>query len=283
MNTASRMESTGERGRIQISSATAELLRAADKGDWFEPRAEKVMVKGKGEFQTYWLHTTGNGPGTLSIGGMSIPDSNSFDSDEEDLVYFQRNSKHDRLIKWNAELLCKYLKLVVARRKAGRESAAANWNTLSLPLSTVGNTVRDHVSDVIQFPEYQPTGASEDQELEDLDSKISDQVHVFVQRIAAMYNDHPFHNFEHASHMTMSVSKCLSRLVSPDVGTRNKTSECDLHDNTFGLSSDPMMQFAMVFSSIIHDVDHAGVVSLSVAFLFLLHGKLRFSQPHLVF
>lgn len=268
MNTASRMESTGERGRIQISGVTAELLRAADKGDWFEPRAEKVMVKGKGELQTYWLFTVGSGPGTLSIGGMSIPDTNSIDSDEEDLVYYHRTNKHDRLIKWNAELLCKYLKLVVARRKAGGGSATARSASLSLPLSTVGNTVRDYVSAVIPFPEYQSTEASEDPGSDDLDSKVSEQVHVFVQRIAAMYNDHAFHNFEHASHMTMSVSRFLSRLVSPNVGTRDKTSESDLHENTCGLSSDPMMQFAMVFSAVIHDVDHAGVVRLPVAYCF---------------
>ena len=264
------MESTGERGRIQISGETAELLRAADKGDWFEPRAGKVTVKGKGELQTYWLHTMGSGPGTMSIGGISVADTNtnSIDSDEEDLVYYHRASKHDRLIKWNAELLCKYLKLVVARRKAAGESATARSASLSLPLSTVGNTVRDHVSAVIPFPEYQSTEASEDPGSDDLDSKVSEQVHVFVQRIAAMYNDHAFHNFEHASHMTMSVSRFLSRLVSPNVGTRGKTSESDLHENTCGLSSNPMMQFAMVFSAIIHDVDHAGVVRLSVAYCF---------------
>jgi hypothetical protein len=31
-----------------------------------------------------------------------------------------------------------------------------------------------------------------------------------------MYRDNPFHNFEHASHVTMSVVKLLSRIVAPD-------------------------------------------------------------------
>jgi class 3 adenylate cyclase len=51
MNTASRMESHGEPGRIQISEATNTLIR-----DTFAttPR-EPVEVKGKGTLNTYWL------------------------------------------------------------------------------------------------------------------------------------------------------------------------------------------------------------------------------------
>jgi len=32
-----------------------------------------------------------------------------------------------------------------------------------------------------------------------------------------------------------------------------------LHDHTYGITSDPLTQFACVFSALIHDVDHAGV------------------------
>ena len=45
MNTASRMESNGVPGRIQISEATASLLRNAGKESWFCPRDEKIVVK----------------------------------------------------------------------------------------------------------------------------------------------------------------------------------------------------------------------------------------------
>jgi guanylate cyclase len=51
VNTASRMESHGEAGRIHISSATYELI----KGDFHcDPRGA-VQVKGKGEMQTWYL------------------------------------------------------------------------------------------------------------------------------------------------------------------------------------------------------------------------------------
>ena len=56
MNTASRMESNGVRDRIQISQETADLLVAAGKEDWFAPREDKVMAKGKGKFLS---HTSG--------------------------------------------------------------------------------------------------------------------------------------------------------------------------------------------------------------------------------
>jgi class 3 adenylate cyclase len=55
MNTASRMESTGLRDKIQVSQDTADLLVAAGKSKWIEAREEKVVAKGKGEMQTYWV------------------------------------------------------------------------------------------------------------------------------------------------------------------------------------------------------------------------------------
>jgi hypothetical protein len=58
----------------------------------------------------------------------------------------------------------------------------------------------------------------------------------------------------------MSVTKLLSRIVSPSKGfdvSKGLTSL--LHDHTYGITSDPLTQFACVFSALIHDVDHAGV------------------------
>ncbi|XP_055371679.1 soluble guanylate cyclase 89Db-like [Condylostylus longicornis] len=52
VNTASRMESSGEAFKIQISSATAAKLQ--DRGYKLESRGF-VKVKGKGEMETFWL------------------------------------------------------------------------------------------------------------------------------------------------------------------------------------------------------------------------------------
>jgi len=56
----------------------------------------------------------------------------------------------------------------------------------------------------------------------------------------------------------MSVTKLLSRIVTPDTVLADNEREdheiiSDLHDHTYGITSDPLTQFAVVFSALIHD------------------------------
>lgn len=55
MNMASRMESNGLPGRIHISQETADELIAKGKSSWVTPREDKIVAKGKGELQTFWV------------------------------------------------------------------------------------------------------------------------------------------------------------------------------------------------------------------------------------
>lgn len=69
---------------------------------------------------------------------------------------------------------------------------------------------------------------------------------------------------EHASHVTMSVVKMMGRIVAPkNLGKKRRGSselEMDeLDNNSFGITSDPLTQFACAFSALIHDVDHQGI------------------------
>lgn len=60
----------------------------------------------------------------------------------------------------------------------------------------------------------------------------------------------------------MSVTKLLSRIVAPDLQKVSESSDgvaSTLHDHTYGITSDPLTQFACVFAALIHDVDHTGV------------------------
>lgn len=75
-----------------------------------------------------------------------------------------------------------------------------------------------------------------------------------------------FHNFEHASHVVMSVTKLLARIVAPDRVIDEELGESfhgnlasTLHDHTYGITSDPLTQLACFFASLIHDVDHSGL------------------------
>lgn len=51
MNTASRMESTGQAGKIQVSAVTADLISKAGKHYWLTQRDGTVSAKGKGEME----------------------------------------------------------------------------------------------------------------------------------------------------------------------------------------------------------------------------------------
>jgi class 3 adenylate cyclase len=55
VNTASRMESSGEKGRIQLSQETASELISRGKEHLLIPRVDRINPKGKGELRTYWL------------------------------------------------------------------------------------------------------------------------------------------------------------------------------------------------------------------------------------
>jgi 3'5'-cyclic nucleotide phosphodiesterase len=81
----------------------------------------------------------------------------------------------------------------------------------------------------------------------------------------------------------MSVIKLLSRIVAPSIvmGDLERTDlsvehdqvgnqhahhmiASSLHDHTYGITSDPLTQFAVVFSALIHDVDHQGVPNITL-------------------
>jgi Adenylate and Guanylate cyclase catalytic domain len=55
IDAASRMESTGERGKIQISESTAALLREQGKEYWLQPRTDAVKVSWVDDVLMCWL------------------------------------------------------------------------------------------------------------------------------------------------------------------------------------------------------------------------------------
>jgi hypothetical protein len=57
VNTAARLESSGEGNKIHISELTATLIKQAGQGDWIQEREDLVHLKGKGTMKTYWLST----------------------------------------------------------------------------------------------------------------------------------------------------------------------------------------------------------------------------------
>ncbi|CAB9510830.1 Receptor-type guanylate cyclase gcy [Seminavis robusta] len=283
VNTAARMESTGQPSKIQLSKETADLLLAAGKSNWMREREEKVRAKGKGELQTYWLEVRHEGAASVTSGSsnsdfideeLKMPQPAAKPMKDSGPTARPLDAKAKRLVDWNCDQMIRLLKLIVARRNAqARRSsqiqASTNEEFLNANLRKVG-TVLEEVREIITLPKFDPKvyRNHDDPDSVQLNEDVLQQLHDYVSTIATLYRDNPFHNFEHASHVTMSVSKLLSRIVSPQDINRNHNENSEqkiedyaweVHKSTYGITSDPLTQFAVVFSALIHDVDHTGV------------------------
>lgn len=275
VNTAARMESTGLRNKIHISQETADLLQEAGKGHWVQERTDVVVAKGKGALQTYWLNpdeeekTEAASAGATAAGKAEAQDDSKTPANAPPATLApapakqQTNKKNQRLIDWNCELLLQNLRKIVARRQSeggvrgsvtsGRMGAV---ELLEQRMCNPGNALSE-VKEIIHLPEG-VDGKAVDPKTIDLGEEVAAQMRDYVSILASLYRDNSFHCFEHASHVTMSVSKLLSRIVAPDV---DGVGDMDtvIHDFSYGITSDPLTHFAVVLSALIHDVDHRGV------------------------
>jgi uncharacterized membrane protein YeaQ/YmgE (transglycosylase-associated protein family) len=127
-------------------------------------------------------------------------------NDESEDHVLALGDKTKRLIEWNVDLLMGLLRSVVARRVAKGESRSGT-NSYILE-GRLGATVLDEVLEVITLPKFDAK-AFTDVNLDsiDLGPAVEDAVRNYVTTVALLYRENPFHNFEHASHVAMSVSK----------------------------------------------------------------------------
>eukprot|EP00538_Stauroneis_constricta_P006140 CAMPEP_0119570654 /NCGR_PEP_ID=MMETSP1352-20130426/43720_1 /TAXON_ID=265584 /ORGANISM="Stauroneis constricta, Strain CCMP1120" /LENGTH=1723 /DNA_ID=CAMNT_0007620323 /DNA_START=525 /DNA_END=5699 /DNA_ORIENTATION=+ len=205
------------------------------------------------------------------------------------LPSWSRNAKQQRLIDWLVKLLETQLKEVIYQRqqvynhqKAGSSNNGKNQNgnnskddqqLLKDPDSCYPkrDMVLDEVVEAFVMPKQQHSkhiNTTAAQSIE-LDDDVKTQLREYVAAISDRYRFNSFHSFEHASHVTMASVKLLKRIVAPDdemgssggkynaIDGTNQSSR--LHDHTYGIASDALAQFAVVFGALIHDVDHTGV------------------------
>jgi len=228
VNTAARMESSGEGNRIHLSDLTARFIQEAGHDRWVERRESVVKLKGKGTLQTFWL-VNAKRQQSEDRGKCSKPRSfarrapGSTKSLQE-----ARDSRKQRLISFNAKSLLRVIKLIAARRdRTERPTTGPQWKAQ-------GTNPLEEVVAVIELPKKSKIGPRQDPATIDIDPDIECLVHEYVSFLADMYADNPFHNFEHASHVTMSVTKLLSRIVSPsDMDfIDDAEASAQLHDHT---------------------------------------------------
>lgn len=176
------------------------------------------------------------------------------------ITKFRRNtsSSTQRLIEWNCALLMRLLQQVVTKRLSstgGKPKEFFCGDLKGIVALRDHDSERDLVSEVaelIPMPNFEPdaTNGMETQAM--LSLEVENQLHSYVAGIASMYRDNPFHNYEHACHVQMSMSKLLERVVNPDNIDYESSSEqaaSHAHNYTYGITSDPLTQFAVVFVS----------------------------------
>jgi hypothetical protein len=205
VNTASRMESTGRPGMIQVSKETADLLMLAGKEHWLTPRKEGVVAKGKGKLATFWLHRRPS-----AIVGPTAEDFYSCDIEDEywkeleisvRQAHFSGESnppitKKARLIQWTGGILMRYLRAMQARANA--DAGGIDWDLVDASdvRSPGSKMVFDEVQEIITLPkEGRPSHLNDPSA--GLVPEVEIQLIEFLDTVASNYNDNPFHCFEH--------------------------------------------------------------------------------------
>jgi hypothetical protein len=173
--------------------------------------------------------------------GRKLMETNNFLSASiEDLLgKTERSNRLEGLVNLNAAMLEQLLKDVVAGHRQEKSFCRADEGNVKNSVDEI-----QMVTAMGQVDRYVMERAS-DVDFE-LPEDVRSELHEYVVKIAAGYKVNDFHNFEHASHVAMLSDLLLGRIE----GTEG---------SGFGITSDPLARFAVVFSALVHDVGHTGV------------------------
>ena len=221
------------------------------KAEWISPRREKVQAKGKGEMQTYWVEPGGGG--TPSRSGSSSAFSATDDEADAKSIEFdifpsagepKKTATQERLVEWNTTIFEDLIKRLVAHRKSTGTHSEHNEKIYWTQLDD-GKRVRDEVAQSIPLPSFQKVEKSCRPGSVDIDKIVRDELRALISAVAERYRSNPFHNFDHATHVTMSTKKLLQRIV-----TKSKTlSQQELYIHSFGVASDPLGEYLRSFGT----------------------------------
>lgn len=239
---------------------------------WLTQRSELVEAKGKGKMQTFWVRPTRRSSGD----GSSAEDSGYSETALE--VEFDDTPLHlpgklNRYVAWNFEVFEKLLRVVVTNRRKSMNTTFSGVQFMETPLQ--------EVTEMIELPTFD-AGRILPREVPELEENISTQLREFISVISRTYRPNPFHNFEHASHVLVrhlwakscSLVRHVSYLILPQMATQKLLlrvvdtqgkSASQAHDSTYGITSDPVIQLAVLFAALVHDCDHPGVPNAQFA------------------
>lgn len=178
--------------------------------------------------------------------------------------------KKEVLIQQNFAVLDRLLmKLILSRTTRSKKSnrAMSNMNTVKENSEAKRQKYETNSVIVTNNDKY-------NQEQKVMHAKA--QLQLYVRRIAELYRDVHYHNLQHATHVTLSANKLVDILLTckyedDSRETKPKYKECsgppkvssaetfERFLNTFGISEDPLIHFGLVFSALVHDVEHKGL------------------------
>lgn len=172
--------------------------------DCFHPLTYSLFDR---QMKTYWLTLADSHRASSqsdSSHKMSLSEDEGAMLDPLEKVQFGMDERTQRLVDWNKDVLLRHLKRIVARRQTtepavGSETAADDWSHLEF-----SGTVVEEVVEIISLPHHGAMNVDPD-DLEDIaiHLDVEQQLYDFVASIARMYRPNSFHNFDHASHVTM--------------------------------------------------------------------------------
>lgn len=227
VNLASRMESNSKKMKIQCSDFTFRLLQdAPDFSFNIQRRVENgvlgINVKGKGMTQTWWIH---------SIKGLNSSSSRKLG------VNPTPYSIPDSVMQSIA--LCKQ-----------------DWNRIGLPDSSLvvaTDDVKIMVNRITAILDHRLSISLAKRGNSQMDRVARTELRNYVNEISSMYKDVPFHNFEHAVHVTISMNKLIDTIVESVEGEKlgDGSISRNMWENSF-------LHFIVIFSCLIHDVEHTG-------------------------
>lgn len=95
---------------------------------------------------------------------------------------------------------------------------------------------------------------------ETVNDAVIGQLHKYVHAVLSGYQDVPYHSFKHCYHVTISTNKLID-LILQDLTTPQTARP----PPTYGFRDDPLMQMCLLFSALIHDVNHQGIPNRQLA------------------
>jgi hypothetical protein len=175
------------------------------------------------------------------------------------------------LVDQNVAILLQYLRGIYARRlvlkQLGTQSTVSDWEDDP----QIGVSIIEEAREVVHMPTFDLRVAVNgvDSTLVEIPSKVEAQLRRYVTSIGSAYRqDNAFHTFEHASHVVRCLDQMIKKMTSTAevmvTGFDGKPRSMgdiakEVDKKTFGIGSDPLVQFSMILAALVHDVDHMGV------------------------